>query len=120
MKLELVSIEQSSKKTYVGTRPTSESPILSLEISGGCPQSPYPVLPKTRPNEDFTILLEGVNNMSYKVKLSSLDAYIGIDPIGFICEGYDTELDEHDLSKAEKIDLANIMILRWQKFKARA
>lgn len=41
---------------------------------------------------------------------------VGIDQNGIVCGGYDDSSIDHDLSKEDRIALAQIMIERWTKY----
>lgn len=41
---------------------------------------------------------------------------VGIDPYGCILEGFDGVIDEQ-LTREERLELADLMIVRWNKFK---
>lgn len=63
----------------------------------------------------------------YMVFSTGKEAYayagvIGLDPVLHVFGGYDDSVYEYnnDLSKAERIELADYMIEQWQKFRALA
>ena len=53
-------------------------------------------------------------------RIKSYGNVVGIDENGFLTEGYDNGFYDEDLPTEDKIALADLMIARWEAYKAKA